>query len=112
VIIKHSYQVSIITPLIVSNRFSRYFKNILTALATPPFYILYVQLSEVNSPISLKIQDSLRFHPFFDGALGAIDSTHIHCTSSAVDHDATRNCKSVLTQNCLHQQNVKMLDLS
>jgi hypothetical protein len=60
-----------------------------------------VQLPEANSPIPPKIRDSPKFHPFFDGALGAIDGTHIRCTSSAADRDATRNRKGVLTQNCL-----------
>jgi DDE superfamily endonuclease len=33
--------------------------------------------------------------------LGAIDGTYIQCNASAADHDATRNCKGMLSQNCL-----------
>jgi hypothetical protein len=60
-----------------------------------------VQLPDANLPTSPKIQKSAKFHPFFDHALGAIDGTYILCTSSAANYDATRNCKGVLTQNCL-----------
>jgi hypothetical protein len=88
------------TSLIVSNRF-RYFKRILQALATPPFYTACVLLPKSNSPTPPKIQESPKFYPFFEGALGAIDGTHIRCTSSAADRDASRNRKGMLTQNCL-----------
>ena len=52
-------------------------------------------------PTPTEIQESRKFYPFFEGALGAIDGTHIRCTSSAADREATRNRKGVLTQNCL-----------
>jgi hypothetical protein len=60
-----------------------------------------VQLPDADSPTPSEIQNSEKFYPFFEGALGAIDSTHIRCTSSATDRDATRNRKGMLTQNCL-----------
>lgn len=60
-----------------------------------------MQLPDANSPTPPEIQKSHKFYPFFGGALGAIDGTHIRCTSSAADRDATRNRKGVLTQNCL-----------
>ena len=60
-----------------------------------------MQLPDANSPTLPEIQNSPKFYPFFDGALGAIDGTHILCHSSAADRDATRNRKGVLTQNCL-----------
>jgi hypothetical protein len=68
---------------------------------TPPFYTTYVQLPSADSPTPPEIRELRKFYPFFDGALGAIDGTHIRCTSSAADCDATRNRKGVLTQNCL-----------
>ena len=68
---------------------------------TPPFYTTYVQLPDADLLTPPEIQKSPKFHPFFDRALGAIDGTHILCKSSAIDHDTTRNCKGVLTQNCL-----------
>ncbi len=60
-----------------------------------------MQLPDANSPTPPEIERSRKLYPFFDLALGAIDGTHIHCTSSAAGHDATRNHKGVLTQNCL-----------
>ena len=60
-----------------------------------------MQLPEADSPTPPEIRKSDKLYPFFDGALGAIDGTHIHCTSSAVDRDMTRNRKGILTQNCL-----------
>ena len=60
-----------------------------------------MQLPEANSPTPPEIRKSDKLYPFFDGALGAIDGTHIRCTSSAADRDMTRNRKGILTQNCL-----------
>ncbi|SRR6266566_1635571 len=70
-------------------------------LTTPPFYTLYVWLPDANSPTPPKIRNSDKLYPFFSGALGAIDGTHIHCTSSTTDYGASRNHKGMLTQNCL-----------
>jgi hypothetical protein len=60
-----------------------------------------VQLPDKDSPTPPKIRNSQKFYPFFNGALSAIDGIHICCTSSAADRNASRNCKGVLTQNCL-----------
>jgi hypothetical protein len=60
-----------------------------------------VRLPDANAPTPPEIRNDNRFYPFLDGALGAIDGTHIRCTSSAADRDAARNRKGVLTQNCL-----------
>ncbi len=68
---------------------------------TPPFYIAYVHLPNANSLTPLEIQASLKFYPFFNGVLGAIDGTHIPCTPSATDWQVTRNHKGTFTQNCL-----------
>ena len=81
--------------------FPRYFKQILHTLALSPFYTAVVQLSDANSPTPPEIRNSEKFYPFFADALGAIDGTHIHCIPSAADHDSARNCKVILTQNCL-----------
>ena len=58
-------------------------------------------LPDANSPTPPEIQNSYKFYPFFNCALGAIDGIHIACTATATDRDATRNHKGVLTQNCL-----------
>jgi hypothetical protein len=59
-----------------------------------------VQLPDANSPIPPKIRDSPWLYPFFDGVLGAIDVTHIRCTSSAKDRGAAKH-KGPLTQYCV-----------
>ena len=94
---------SIVTSFVSSltEQVSRYFKRTLQAIASHPFYTAHVQLPDADSPIPPEIQNSHKFYPFFDGALGAIDGTHIRCTPSAADHDGARNRKGVLTQNCL-----------
>ena len=60
-----------------------------------------MRLPDADSPTPPEIQNAKKFYPFFDSALGAIDGTHIHCTASDADHDASRNHKGQLTQNCL-----------
>ena len=81
--------------------FPRYFKWILHTLMPPPFYTTVVQLLNANLPTPSEIQNSKKFYPFFADALGAIDRTHIHYTPSVADCDLARNCKGILTQNCL-----------
>ena len=60
-----------------------------------------MRLPDANSPTPPEIRDSSKFYPFFCDALGAIDGTHIRCTATAADRDASRNRKGVVTQNCL-----------
>ena len=60
-----------------------------------------MQLPDADSPTPPEIRNAKKFYPFFNSALGAIDGTHIHCTTSDVDRDASRNRKGQLTQNCL-----------
>jgi hypothetical protein len=64
-------------------------------------YPLYVRLPDTDSPIPLEIQQQPKFYPYFADTIGAIDGTHIACHPSAKDHDAARNHKGTLTQNCL-----------
>ena len=67
----------------------------------PPFYTTFVKLPDANSPPPDYIQSSPKLSPFFDAALGAIGGTHINCSLSAEERSTSRNCKGVLTQNCL-----------
>lgn len=60
-----------------------------------------MQLPDANSPTPSEIKNSAKFSPFFDDALGAIDGTHIPCTSPAADRHVSRNRKGEVTQNCL-----------
>jgi hypothetical protein len=80
---------------------SRYFCRILVAVSSPPFYTKQVQLPKANQPTSSSILNNPKLFPFFEGALGAIDGTHINCSPSAAEQDGCRNRKGGLSQNCL-----------
>jgi hypothetical protein len=56
----------------------RYFHKMLTFFSSPPFYNEYVKLPSADVPVPPEIQDNPKFYPFFEGALGAIDGTHIN----------------------------------
>lgn len=73
----------------------------LNKLSSPPFYTLYVQLPTADSPIPDFILHNPKFFPFFEGALGAVDGTHIHCMPSAKERDLAWNRKGFMSQNCL-----------
>lgn len=79
----------------------RYFKHILYALASAPFYTLNVRLPTVNDPVPDFIRNNPKLFPFFEGALGAIDGTHINCAPSAAERHAARDRKGGITQNTL-----------
>jgi hypothetical protein len=81
--------------------FLRYFREVLFALSSPPFYTKYVYLPSDTTPIPSEIQDNPKFYPFFEGALGAIDGTHINCCPSTTERQSARNRKGGVTQNCL-----------
>ncbi|KAF8478129.1 hypothetical protein DFH94DRAFT_634095 [Russula ochroleuca] len=80
---------------------SKYFCRVLVAVLSPPFYTNHVCLPKANQPTPSFILDNLKFFPFFEGALGAIDGTHINCSLSALEQDGCRNRKGGLSQNCL-----------
>ena len=68
---------------------------------TPPFYTQYVHLPAVGIPTPPIILNNPKFYPFFKDALGAMDETHINCCASAEMHQAARDWKGGVTQNCL-----------
>ncbi|KIO12204.1 hypothetical protein M404DRAFT_91285, partial [Pisolithus tinctorius Marx 270] len=71
---------------------SRYFHKMLIIFSTPPFYTKYVHLLDENK-IHTRIQDNMRFWPFFKDVIGALDGSHIHAAPSAADRGTFRNCK-------------------
>ena len=73
----------------------------LNTFSSPPIYSKYVKLPHADDPIPPAIRDNPKFYPFFEGAIGAIDGTHIACTPSADERDACRNRKGFTSQNCL-----------
>jgi len=89
-------------PSIVFNFLTgRYFKTMLMAFSSAPFYDSQVQLPRISDPIPPEIRDNPKRYPFFKDAIGAIDGTHINCSPSEQERQAARNRKGLLTQNCL-----------
>ncbi|KAF8433331.1 hypothetical protein L210DRAFT_3307780, partial [Boletus edulis BED1] len=70
---------------------SKYFRRILGAFSSSPIYNKYVRLPRSNDNTPQAIQENPRFMPFFKDAIGALDSTHIPCTPTAAERDATHN---------------------
>jgi DDE superfamily endonuclease len=79
----------------------RYFRQILFTLSSAPFYTRYVFLPSDITPIPDEIRNNSKFYPFFAGALGAIDGTHIRCCPSVPERQSARNRKGGVSQNCL-----------
>jgi hypothetical protein len=80
---------------------NRYFKKVLFAVSSPSFYSKYVYLPDASESPPSAIRDNPKFWPFFDGAIGAIDGTHVRCCPSASERAAARNRKGFTSQNCL-----------
>jgi len=70
-------------------------------LSCGTFYKQYVHLSHVDDPPPNFIRNQPKFWPFFQGAIGAIDGTHINACPSAAERHAACNCKGGISQNCL-----------
>jgi len=79
----------------------RYFRKILAAVSSGPFYAKYVRLPGIDDPVSLYISGQKWFTPWFNNAIGAMDGTHINSCPSALDRHASRNRKGGVSQNCL-----------
>ncbi|KAI0245013.1 hypothetical protein BJV78DRAFT_1101211, partial [Lactifluus subvellereus] len=72
---------------------SHYFRAVLNTVSSSPFYNKYVHLPSEMSPIPVEIQSNPKFFPYFQGALGAIDGSHIACCPSALERELSRNRK-------------------
>ncbi|KAF8148475.1 hypothetical protein B0H34DRAFT_624814, partial [Crassisporium funariophilum] len=84
----------------VGERFQRsnetisiYFKEMLVAFSSAGFYNEYVCLPSVDDPIPPEICNNPQWFPFFEGAIGAMDGTHICCSPSKEERVAARNQK-------------------
>jgi hypothetical protein len=66
-----------------------------------PFYTKYVRQPTAHDPPPAYIRDNEKFWPFFKGAVGAIDGSHIHLSAPSSMRPAYRNRKGFLSQNCL-----------
>jgi hypothetical protein len=69
--------------------------------SSPPFYDQYVHLPSANASTPPYILNNPKFYPFFKNALSAIDETHINCMATTEMHQAARDRKGGVTQNCL-----------
>ncbi|KIK72326.1 hypothetical protein PAXRUDRAFT_65456, partial [Paxillus rubicundulus Ve08.2h10] len=72
---------------------SKYFLKMLDTFSTPGVYAKYVHLPHADKPTPAKISDNPKYVPFFKDTIGMIDGTHIACTPSAAEREATQNCK-------------------
>ncbi|KAF8587905.1 hypothetical protein K439DRAFT_1259679, partial [Ramaria rubella] len=63
-----------------------YFKLMADMFSCPPFYTDDVHLPDPHGPTSPEIKDNTKLFPYFKDAIGALDSTHINCTTSAAEH--------------------------
>jgi len=57
---------------------NRAFNHILNAVTSPSFYNVYVNLPNEESQLDSYILDNPKFFPYLEGALGALDGTHIN----------------------------------
>ena len=80
---------------------SHYFCAVLSILSSSPFYGNYVCLPLATFPTPPEIRSNPKFFPFFEGAIGAVDGTHIACCPSISERELSRNRKEWLSQNCL-----------
>ncbi|KAH9172558.1 hypothetical protein EDB89DRAFT_1835298, partial [Lactarius sanguifluus] len=72
---------------------SKYFQKVLLAVSSGKFYNTYVQLPTATTTLSNYIAKNAKFFPFFQNALGALDETHINCSTTAADRHASRDRK-------------------
>lgn len=69
--------------------------------SSPPFYTKCVYLPLDTTPIPDEIQDNPKLYPFFKGALGAIDDTHINVAPLLLNSSLHATEKESVSQSCL-----------
>ncbi|KAF8223625.1 hypothetical protein L208DRAFT_1207461, partial [Tricholoma matsutake] len=80
---------------------SRYFLKMLFIFSSSPFYTDFVLLPGVNDPPSSYINDNLKFHPFFENAIGAMDGSHFLGSGTEEERALAWDRKGLVTHNCL-----------
>ena len=73
----------------------------LLIFSSKPFYSDSVWLPKINDPIFPYILNNPKFHPYFNGAIGAINGTHFDCSGTAQQCAIAHDHKGHVTQNCL-----------
>lgn len=85
-----------------TDRFFRYFHQVLNALFHPTFYGEYVrQSTSDNLPLDHERYQDPKYHPITKRCIGAIDGTHIIATPPANDAARFRNRYGYLSFNVL-----------
>ena len=69
--------------------------------SSSPFYTDFVHLPRVNDPPSPYIHKNLKFHPFFENAIGAMDGSHFLSSGTVEEQALARDRKGLVTHNCL-----------
>ena len=90
-----------IVKLVRSWLISSYFRRMLLAFSSHPFYTTNVRLPRADDPASPTIRENPKLWPYFKDALGALDGSHIHSSPPLNERAACRNRKGFLSQNCL-----------
>ena len=83
-----------------SNCTNSYFKKTLNILSSPPFYTKYIVFPS-GKILSLKILHNPKFYPFFQHAMGAVDSSHIPISPPSQLEPIYWNRKGFLSQNTM-----------
>jgi hypothetical protein len=60
-----------------------------------------VHLPADDAPVSSQIRDNPKRWPYFQGAIGALDGSHIHAYPPSCDRQVYHNRKGFVSQNCL-----------
>nr|XP_034572798.1 protein ALP1-like isoform X2 [Setaria viridis] len=81
-----------------SETVSRYFHLVLDALCTLARDLICIRSVETHSKIT---SSPGRFHPYFEGCIGALDGTHIPACAPFHMQDRFRDRKPITTQNVL-----------
>ena len=81
--------------------FIRCFIKILNAVTSSTFYHSHIKLPTQSTPLHPYISDNPKFYPFFKGALGTLDGTHISAQPPAAERAHYRNHKGGISQNVL-----------
>ena len=73
----------------------------LDIFVSPSFYSKYVSFPGDDFPVPTQICNNPKRWPYFRGAIGALDGSHIHAFPPAAERHVYHNCKGFVSQNCL-----------
>jgi hypothetical protein len=62
----------------------------LDIFSSPPFYTRYISLPDPDE-VPPKIKENPKWFPFFKDVIGALDGTHVRCTPTEKDREASLN---------------------